>query len=487
MTKLKTFLSVLIIFFSLTGLQAQFSRDDAIHLVLDQILINDIGNINVYASWEAATDDQPLLLPNHDQLQYPYLNNWIFFVNDNPYGLWIHPCRYIFVDEATGQYSVIDEVVYPIGLTDKFEIISQIPQIQPKPSTSQPRILPTVIPNSHLYAVLIIGGSDTCFWNDLSAMYSTLIQKYGYKKENIFVLYFTGIQSGSSNPLNDLDGDHIYNDIDYPAYIDSVHNIFHYLAGLATDPSHKVPELKADDQLFIYTGDHGSYYFTPNFHSSICLPQPVPNEYQWDYLTDLDFTSSIQHIKCGQMIIVMGQCFSGGFVAPVMDYTTYPPACKNRTIHTSCGSNSIQVGGLEHYITNNSFSEFMFYWTAAVRGYFPRIENAGSQNPIIMPWKNGDAVFPFPTTWLSCFPTQGLSHPVCDDHSLPQYIPDPDLNHDGIITMDEAFSYADNMDSYTGYQINNNYYCPPTQCSAPPKSTNTVSGNSRQYEEYLFS
>ena len=405
------------------------------------------------------TVEQPLTLPNHDQLQYPYSNNWIFFVNDNPYGLWTHPCRYIFVDAETGQYSIVDEVVYPIGLADNFEVISQIQLHAPVPSTSQPRILPEIAPNSHLYAVLIIGGIDQDFWNDLSALYTTLIQNYGYKKENIFVHYFTGIQTGSYYPLNDLDGDLNFNDIDYPAYLTSVHQTFQYLAGDIHDPLDKVPELQPDDQLFIYIGDHG-LKDASNTHSYLCLPQESdPN--QWDLLEDDEFAGYIQYIKCGQMIIMMGQCYSGSFIGPVMDYNTYPPSCKNRTIQTVCGSNPTQIGNFEYYITAGAFTEFIFYWTAALRGYFPYIDVIG--NPTnIQPWFTGDPVYPMTDVFLNAFPPADYSPPtLCWDHKSPQFSNvDPDSNHDGVVTMDEAFSFADNMDSYSGWPSLQNYYCP---------------------------
>jgi hypothetical protein len=107
MTKLKNFFALTVIFFLITGLQAQYSREDAIHLILNQILTNDIGQINVYCSKDLLSVDDGLLTFDRNTIQFPFQTNWVFFVDDYPTANWNHPCRYIFVDGSSNFFTLL--------------------------------------------------------------------------------------------------------------------------------------------------------------------------------------------------------------------------------------------------------------------------------------------------------------------------------------------------------------------------------------------
>ena len=203
---------------------------------------------------------------------------------------------------------------------------------------------------------------DSGFWDDLSALYTTLITNYGYKKENIFVHYFRGPFTPSNNYHNDLNGDGFFDDIDSSAYKETIHNTF---KSLSVGGTH---ELHEDDQLFVFVSDHGGWDLTNSF---ICLPYKN-DTVDYDILKSTTFTEYLQDIKCGQMIFLMQQCNSGGFKSKLLDYNHYPPLCKNRTIQTASDSNG--EAHSESWITKRKFWEFTYYWTAAVRGYFPYID-----------------------------------------------------------------------------------------------------------------
>ena len=91
MAKLKLFLTLVISFSFLTSVQAQFSRADAIHLILNQVLITDTGHINVYCAFDMMIGDDSISLPLNKTINCPYNFNWVFFVDDNPLSYWIHP------------------------------------------------------------------------------------------------------------------------------------------------------------------------------------------------------------------------------------------------------------------------------------------------------------------------------------------------------------------------------------------------------------
>jgi len=141
------------------------------------------------------------------------------------------------------------------------------------------------------------GGSDLPgfdeFWNDTFLMWEMLWQ-YGWKNENIFVLFGNGIDWWFPNDrywgdrYNDppWNIDHITDD---GAYYQDVVDIFNYLDGIMTD----------SDYLFVWTFDHG------NPGANLQLMDQV----MWDY----EF-AAIMPEHYSNRVFWMQQCFSGGFI-----------------------------------------------------------------------------------------------------------------------------------------------------------------------------
>ena len=358
---------------------AQYPRDAAIDYVKNQLLSGDLGHINLYASFNTKSGTNGLSLFYDAPIPYPYDENWVFFVDDNPYASWNHPCRYIFVDAISGMNTVFtDRTIYPSRLSHDFEILSLVDTSSCDPIYFQPFSLITnnLDTNRHLFAVIIAGIEDDTAsrqpqsWNDISAVYSTLEKVYGYKPENMFVHYF----DGTAKRGKDLDGPPYSKDIDYAAYLDTIHHTFRCLAGEETDPL--IPKLHPDDQLLVYVDDHGE---AGGNHSWIILP-PTANPFT--NLYDTALANWVRNIKCGQMIFILEQCMSGGFVDDLQTHST--DSCKNRSIYTSTASNLVEM--MDYKVSHQQFGEFTFYWTAAVRGYFPDVKNK-------RPWANGFPVY----------------------------------------------------------------------------------------------
>lgn len=442
MSKLKLFFLITTTFL-VVSLRAQFPRDLAIDIVLNHILVDDIENVKVYASFNAISIDTPLYLAFGAPIKCPYALNWVFFVDDMPFAAWEHPCRYIFVDANDGQYQIIsDRPAYPWGIHHDFELIA----VGPPPAQICDRPQPPSVNfsdqpyNPHLYAVLITGIDDTITdstsparpWNDLSLVYTTMEKVYHYDTAKMFVHYDTAIGSRG----NDLDGGDYSNDIDYPAYKDAIHHTFICLAGDTTDP--KIPKLQPDDQLFIFVGDHGG--MIGSNHSYIWLPKYHTKNKGIDTLMDTTLANWTSRINCGQMIFVLEECHSGGFIPYLKDSSIYNFKCKNRSIYTSVTQS--QTERFEEHISGDTYGEFIFYWTAAARGYFPDITH-------YKPWSNGFpvydpvnySVFPYANCFATC-----LGHPYYN----------PDINGDGFVTMEEAFAFARDYDTWDSA----GYFCP---------------------------
>ena len=404
------FILITIILLSSFSLSAQISREQAIEIVLINIVAEDTGTVNVYASYSTFVQSDSIFILPDEYLHCPYDNNWVFFIDDKPKSGWAHTCRYIFINEMNGEYNTVDRMFYPENLESLFELINEIATCPPvHPLTLNPNaIINHIEPNPHHYAVIICGGEKTTgydkrYWYCTSNLYNTLMQVYGYQKENIFMHY----SKGYSQISNDFDGNGLDDDIDFPAFHDSIEETFSELAEI----------LGPDDILFVYVTYHGGFN-GPNTVCAYVNKPTIGNDQLWDY----ELASYCESIQTSQIIFLIETCFSGGFKDNLLDYTYYNVQCKNRTIHTACSAS--EGSNQEEYMTGGLYMEFAWYWNAAVRGYYPVPEEPWQQSE-----KVGECPFNYINTWSN------TTHP--DDYS-----PDDILNSgngDGLIQMDEAF------------------------------------------------
>lgn len=177
------------------------------------------------------------------------------------------------------------------------------------------------------YAVLIAGGINPSnnhirYWNDLKAMYNILLTK-GYPAGHITVLFADGVAKDGGMPVN------------APATKASIAATF---SSLAT-------KVSANNDVYIMTTDHGCQMGAG--HSGLCL---------WgEDMIDTDFATEVNKItQWKHMMIVMEQCFSGGFVAPL----TKP----NRVVMTACNASQ------PSWALRLDFDEFTFWYMSALQG-----------------------------------------------------------------------------------------------------------------------
>ena len=91
------------------------------------------------------------------------------------------------------------------------------------------------------YAIMINGGSETRFWDDVSFTYAMLQNKYDFSDESIYLFNYDGVNPSGQNPDNM---------IDYEAGWDYIQAVFSSLA----------VTMDEDDELFIWVTDHGNGY-----------------------------------------------------------------------------------------------------------------------------------------------------------------------------------------------------------------------------------
>jgi len=99
------------------------------------------------------------------------------------------------------------------------------------------------------YAVLFSGGinagnNHTRYWNDLKFMYSTLINKYGFTDDTIYVLYANG--TGKDADMT----------VDFSATQANLESVFDTLKGISDK----------NDKIFVFMTNHGGGFFAADPH-----------------------------------------------------------------------------------------------------------------------------------------------------------------------------------------------------------------------------
>lgn len=278
---------------------------------------------------------------------------YVVFIDDKAFANFEHPCRYVFVDRETGAFQVAGGTTPPKDISRWLEMETRaFRMLMSAKNVRASRTIRKHAPQrssrgGELYAVLMSGGISTWYnyvryWNDLSNIYITLKDVYGYKDENIYVLCSDGLdptpdQSNGQNSDPDLDGDGD-DDIMYSCTYPNVQCVFERLRD----------KLTKEDQLFIFTTDHGGS--VSGWH--VCM-----NLWHSAKLHDFELEAMLATLPECDIITTMEQCSSGGFMDNLSH--TY-----GRVFSSACAFDEPSYGMLPHLL----YDTYAFFWTAAVKG-----------------------------------------------------------------------------------------------------------------------
>ena len=277
---------------------------------------------------------------------------YVVFVDDLAFANFEHPCRYVFVDQATGGMTVVSATTPPNDVlswleadTEAYRALMRAENRRaPRPAIKSPPRKSGR--GGDLWAVLMNGGASqgnnhVRYWNDLSNIYTTLVDVYGYEDDHIIVLCSDGLdpsvdQSNGYNSDPDLDGDGD-DDIMYSCVLSNVDLVFNQL----------VTTLSASDQLFVFTTDHGGTNGGWDTYQNL-----------WNYeeLSDAHFASLLDALPQCDMIFTLEPCYSGGF----LDNITYSDG---RVGSSACRHDEYSWAMPPDYV----YDTYVFFWTAAVK------------------------------------------------------------------------------------------------------------------------
>nr|HPH35886.1 hypothetical protein [Methanoregulaceae archaeon] len=196
--QLFTMLLLLIAVFVLIGNVQGISQDDPNAIVIKDVLNGDTDGMWVYAKPEPVEAGSTITTWYGDII-LPDEDGWLFFIDDAPMQSWAHPCRYIFVD-SSGSVTIQKALGPPTDLAKwkKVAGFATPPTSQPSatvPSATRGSInaLPPCTNPGHCYAVIISGGADSYnnwerYYGDVSFIYKTLVNDYGYLDDHVIVL-----------------------------------------------------------------------------------------------------------------------------------------------------------------------------------------------------------------------------------------------------------------------------------------------------------
>lgn len=274
----------------------------------------------------------------------------LVFADDAPLFNWGHPCRYLLYDARSGEKHAEVSAQFPpymINTPENFkpfhQPVSFIPQkglwVQRPPLTC-----PIRFPVGERYAILFAGAANNRHTNDLEFLYRTLRCNYGFRDDHIYSLNYDGTINYNGGPATTWPGDHTHYQMPVKgkgtkADLDAV------LDELKT-------RLKPADLLLIHTNNHGG---NDGPGKSYLVTYSGPEYYAADFANKL-----AELPKYDTLMVMMEQCFAGGFNAPILAKST----ASKTTVASAAIETQSSIGGAD-------FDPFARDWVASMAGHTP--------------------------------------------------------------------------------------------------------------------
>jgi hypothetical protein len=275
----------------------------------------------------------------------------IVFADDEPAKNWGHRCRYLFHDPANG--ALIGEAQALLPPTFDFgahytAFHTPVSTVVGATSSWPVARIPSWLfhdPAQDWHAILYAGASMNRHVNDIEFLYRTLVNTYRVPASQITVLSY--------------DGTLTYNDADWTRHVGSIGN----WPGDDTPYQMKIngqgtrqalldaiaavgKQLTSTSKLLLHTNNHGN---TVSGSSTII-------SYSGADTTETDIGNAIKALpKFASLMVMMEQCFAGGFIDPVIDNS--PAQCTS--IATAVDANTSSDGGAD-------FDPFALAWINAM-------------------------------------------------------------------------------------------------------------------------
>lgn len=255
------------------------------------------------------------------------------------------------------------------------------------------------------FAVLVGTGSDQAntskwYWGDMAMMYN-ILHEQNVPDANIFIHFADGNPETTNetcwNCVLDLDGDE-NDELINPATIADITTSIEQIEGLINE---------GDEFIFLYSGEGDDTLINGVLESKLLF-------WGGEDKMDDEIISDWINVLTGKKTMIISADYSGGFINNAVE--------DEIMVFTSTGIHEGNVPDVENktypeiWESGYIYSEFLYYFLSAVRGWFP----PDFQPPATYGFQVGQKEFQRP--WASEI--------------------NPDMDSDGITSMEEAYHYA---------------------------------------------
>jgi hypothetical protein len=275
----------------------------------------------------------------------------LVFADDDPTANFGHNCRYLLYHPENG--SLVKEIAarfppYGNKPPDTLKAFHEPVKFSGTDLFHLPPIVrcPIIIPDGSRYAILYSGMSNMRHLNDLEFCYRTLIDRYAFDPDNIYVCNYdcsldTQDGVGTVWPGN---GTPYRIQVNQPGNRPGLQAVLGALKG----------KMQSNDFLFIHTNNHGDNFGAGSF---LC---EYPN---WGTYPATQFCADLATLpKYRALLVMMEQCNSGGFNLPVLASSTASA--------TSIASAAIATQS-SYASPDGNWDSFAMEWIAAQAGHDP--------------------------------------------------------------------------------------------------------------------
>lgn len=236
----------------------------------------------------------------------------LVFADHQPLANFGHDCSYLLYDPKSGDLHSEIPARFPpflgrfpetlIGFHEPVNLKAIGTHFKVPPI----RRCPIIVPDGRRYAILYSGMSNMRHLNDLEFCYRMLVDRYAFRKQDIYVLNYDGTLNTQDGPASTWPGDNT-------AYRIQVTAAGSRAAMQAAFADLKT-KLKSRDLLFIHTNNHGDNNGTESY---LCT---YPS---WGTYTATQFCNDLKTLPTYRsLIVMMEQCNAGGFNAPIVANST---------------------------------------------------------------------------------------------------------------------------------------------------------------------
>jgi hypothetical protein len=271
----------------------------------------------------------------------------LVFADMEPRSGFGHPCRYLFYDPESGAFQRVLEAQFPPfapaeNALEPFhlpvrETPTEIFRVRP------PLACPHLVPDGERYAILFSGWAFPRNLNDLEFSYRTIVDRYRFRPQNVYVHLFDGTLASADGPagLWAGDGTPFRMQVTGPGTRAALGQTLTTLRGL----------LGSEDLLFLHTENEAAAL------TESALVEPSFTLYRASDLA-ADIGSLPAH---DSLIALMASCYSTGFQAGLLASSS---AARTSVSCASAGNTAVSPAGWQ-------FMKFGCDWLSAQAGHDP--------------------------------------------------------------------------------------------------------------------